>query len=125
MSNYIGEKLKDIMSDKKELTLLIIMVISAGATEFTSNTSISSIFIPIVDSIVKIRIFTYTGRLISIIYFYFAKAAQLNMSPVYLLLPLILCVSLAFMLPVATPNNALIFANGYVKMKDMVIFLCF
>ena len=42
------------------------------------------------------------------------------MSPVYLLLPLILCVSLAFMLPVATPNNALIFANGYVQMKDMI-----
>jgi solute carrier family 13 (sodium-dependent dicarboxylate transporter), member 2/3/5 len=42
------------------------------------------------------------------------------MSPIYLLLPLILCVSLAFMLPVATPNNALIFANGYVQMKDMI-----
>ena len=40
------------MSSKKEITLMIIMVISAGATEFTSNTSISSIFIPIVDSIV-------------------------------------------------------------------------
>lgn len=43
----------------------------------------------------------------------------------YLLLPLILSVSLAFMLPVATPNNALIFANGSVKMKDMVIKMLF
>jgi len=44
----------------------------------------------------------------------------MEISPVYLLLPLILCVSLAFMLPVATPCNALIFANGYVQMKDMI-----
>ena len=44
----------------------------------------------------------------------------MDISPVYLLLPLILCVSLAFMLPVATPCNALIFANGYVQMKDMI-----
>ena len=46
----------------------------------------------------------------------------MKISPIYLLLPLILSVSLAFMLPVATPNNALIFASGTVKMKDMVIF---
>lgn len=98
LSHFIGERLKALMSDKKEITLLIILVISATATEFTSNTSISSIFIPIVNSI----------------------AIELNISPVYLLLPLILSVSLAFMLPVATPNNALIFANGYVKMKDMI-----
>ena len=44
----------------------------------------------------------------------------MDISPVFLLLPLILCVSLAFMLPVATPCNALIFANGYVQMKDMI-----
>ena len=45
-----------------------------------------------------------------------------KVSSVYMLLPLIVSVSLAFMLPVATPTNALVFANGYVKMKDMVLF---
>lgn len=43
------------MSTKKEITLLIIICICAFATEFTSNTSMSSIFIPIVDSIVRIK----------------------------------------------------------------------
>ena len=52
MSNFIGQSLKDMLSSRKELTLIIIMTISAGATEFTSNASISSIFLPIVDSIV-------------------------------------------------------------------------
>jgi hypothetical protein len=50
----------------------------------------------------------------------YLKAQEMNISPPYLLLPLILSVSLAFMLPVATPTNALIFANGSVRMKDMV-----
>ncbi|CAF1119454.1 unnamed protein product, partial [Brachionus calyciflorus] len=98
LSHLIGENIKHVMSTKKEVTLLIIITISALATEFTSNTSISSIFIPIVNSI----------------------AVEMNISPIYLLLPLILSVSLAFMLPVATPNNALIFASGTVKMKDMI-----
>ncbi|RNA30682.1 solute carrier family 13 member 5 isoform X3 [Brachionus plicatilis] len=86
------------MSPKKEITLLIIICICAFATEFTSNTSMSSIFIPIVDSI----------------------AVELKISPIYLLLPLILSVSLAFMLPVATPNNAIIFASGTVRIRDMI-----
>ena len=36
------------------------------------------------------------------------------------MLPMTLSVSLAFMLPVATPNNALIFASGQVRIIDMV-----
>ncbi len=42
------------------------------------------------------------------------------MNPIYLLLPMILSVSLAFMLPIANPNNAIIFATGQIKVTDMV-----
>lgn len=44
----------------------------------------------------------------------------MEISPIYLLLPLILSVSLAFMFPIAAPNNAIIFATGTVRIKDMV-----
>jgi sodium-dependent dicarboxylate transporter 2/3/5 len=51
------------------------------------------------------------------------------MHPVYLLLPLTLAVSLAFCLPVATPNNAIIFTSGHLRMTEMVVlfsdFICF
>lgn len=49
------------------------------------------------------------------------KARESNISPNYFLFPLILTINLAFMLPVATPTNAIVFSNGYVKMRDMVI----
>jgi di/tricarboxylate transporter len=53
LSDHIGENLKKLMSTRKEITLLMIIVISAISTEFTSNTSIASIFLPIVNSIVS------------------------------------------------------------------------
>ena len=36
------------------------------------------------------------------------------------MLPLIISVSFALMLPVATPTNAIIFSHGHIKIKDMV-----
>lgn len=50
----------------------------------------------------------------------FKKATQSNINPIYLLLPMILSVSLAFALPIATPPNAVIFSYGNLKMRDMV-----
>ena len=53
LSNWIGEKLKFLALSKKEVILGSIVVIAATATEFTSNISIASIFIPLVDTLVN------------------------------------------------------------------------
>ena len=44
------------------------------------------------------------------------------MNPLYLMIPGALSCSMAFMLPVATPPNTIVFASGHIKAKDMVSF---
>jgi len=48
------------------------------------------------------------------------QSEKLGMNPLFLMLPGVIAASFAFMLPVATPPNAIVFANGYLKVTDMV-----
>ena len=77
------------------------LVIIAGLvflTELTSNTATANLFLPLLGSL----------------------STALHLPPLVLMLPATLAVSLAFMLPVATPPNALVFASGRVRVSDLV-----
>lgn len=50
----------------------------------------------------------------------FGVAVETGLHPMLLALPAVVAVSYAFMLPVGTPPNAIVFATGRVKMRDMV-----
>jgi sodium-dependent dicarboxylate transporter 2/3/5 len=67
-------------------------------TELTSNTATSEMVLPLLGSL----------------------AVAIKTNPLLLMIPATLSASCAFMLPVATPPNAIVFGSGEVKMWDMV-----
>ena len=47
-------------------------------------------------------------------------AIAIKINPLFLMIPTTISCSFAFMLPVATPPNAIIFGTNKIKIKDMV-----
>ena len=66
-------------------------------TELTSNTATAEMFLPVLASL----------------------AVAVNANPLLLMIPATLSCSCAFMLPVATPPNAIVFGTDRVSMRDM------
>ncbi|KAM5179833.1 solute carrier family 13 member 2-like [Mantella aurantiaca] len=97
LSSWLGEKLTPLQSIPPAAIALILCLLIATFTECTSNVATTTLFLPILASM--------------------AKAIELN--PLYIMLPCTLSASLAFMLPVATPPNAIAFAYGQLKVVDM------
>ena len=76
-------------------TLLIVLMLFM--TELMSNVALTAVLAPVVTGI----------------------AIGLEIPILYLLIPVTIASSCAFMLPMATPPNAIVFASGYVKVSQM------
>ncbi len=50
----------------------------------------------------------------------FAISDQMQIDPIHLALPVTIASNCSFMLPIATPPNAIVFSSGYLDIKDMV-----
>ncbi|XP_044142598.1 LOW QUALITY PROTEIN: solute carrier family 13 member 2 [Bufo gargarizans] len=97
LSTWLGDKLTPLQSIPHVAIALVLCLMVATFTECTSNVATTTLFLPILASM--------------------AKAIHLN--PLYIMLPCTLSASLAFMLPVATPPNAIAFSYGQLKVVDM------
>jgi sodium-dependent dicarboxylate transporter 2/3/5 len=89
-----------IASQGSAVNWLLFGLITASVfiTEVMSNVALVQIFIPVV----------------------FGIAVNLGLNPILLGLPVTLGASMAFMFPVATPPNAIVFSSGHMKVKDMM-----
>lgn len=88
-------------------------------TETTSNTATSSLFVPILAELVRNHVTNISKFVIHVFLF---QAKTLEVHPLYLMLPPIVAASFAFMLPVATPPNAIAFSYGRITVWDLVGF---
>jgi sodium-dependent dicarboxylate transporter 2/3/5 len=50
----------------------------------------------------------------------FGIADGFHLNPIWLAMPVTFAASCAFMMPISTPPNAVLFATGYIKMRDMI-----
>jgi len=81
-------------------TWIVVLVVVTGIvflTELTSNTATTATLVPLLAAI----------------------APGLGIDPLRLVVPAALAASCAFMLPVATPPNAIVFGSGWLRVPDM------
>ncbi|WP_289061108.1 DASS family sodium-coupled anion symporter [uncultured Zobellia sp.] len=78
-------------------TAILLITLMLFMTELMSNVALIAVLAPVVAGI----------------------AIGLDIPVLYLLIPVTIASSCAFMLPMATPPNAIVFASGYVKVNEM------
>ncbi|QGK72390.1 DASS family sodium-coupled anion symporter [Allosaccharopolyspora coralli] len=96
-SEWLGGQVSGLVGVPSWLVLLVVIVVSLALTELTSNTATAAAFFPIFGSV----------------------AVGLGMDPLFMTIAVTLAVCSAFMLPVATPSNAVAFGSGEVSIKQM------
>lgn len=98
LSAWLGQQLSVLGGMPHVVMVLSSCTMLTFLTELTSNTATTQIFLPVLSSL----------------------AVETHVHPLLLMIPATLSASCAFMLPVATPPNAIVFGTGAVRMGDMM-----
>lgn len=97
-SEWLGNQVSGLAGLPPVVILLAVAVVGVALTELTSNTATAAAFLPIFGAV----------------------AVGIGMNPLLMTITVTLAVCAAFMLPVATPSNAVAFGSGAVSIKQMV-----
>ncbi|XP_040856852.1 solute carrier family 13 member 5 isoform X5 [Ochotona curzoniae] len=98
LSEWMGKQMEPLSMVPPAAITLILSLLVAVFTECTSNVATATLFLPIFASMSR----------------------SIGLNPLYVMLPCTLSASFAFMLPVATPPNSIVFAYGHLKVSDMM-----
>lgn len=98
LSVFLGQQLQHFAIMPKELIVFVVCLLTAMLTEVASNTATASVLLPVIKDL----------------------ALGINVNPLYLMLPATVCCAYAFMLPVATPGNAIILTAARMNTHEMM-----
>ncbi|NCP90142.1 MAG: DASS family sodium-coupled anion symporter [Flavobacteriales bacterium] len=98
LATFIAEKMVHLNGFSIFIILLVVITVVNFLTEITSNLATIAMLLPILAP----------------------TAIMLDVHPYLLMVGATLAASCAFMLPVATPPNAVVFGSNYLKISDMV-----
>ncbi len=97
LSEWFGKSLSFFATFHPIVLIISICLLMTFLTELTSNTATTQIFLPILA----------------------ALAVSVHVNPLLLMVPATLSASMAFMLPVATPPNAIVFSSNKITIAQM------
>lgn len=97
LAEWLGALIQGLGGLPTVLVVLAATLAIIFLTELTSNTATAAAFLPLVGS----------------------AAVGLGLDPFLLAVPVALAASCAFMLPVATPPNAIVYGSGHLAIADM------
>ena len=97
LDEWFGQQVGGLEALPIVLLLAAVVTIVLLLTEVTSNTATAATFIPVLGGV----------------------AVGIGVDPTTLLVPAALAATCAFMLPVGTPPNAIVFGSGAVTIKEM------
>ncbi|WP_428265576.1 SLC13 family permease [Haliangium sp.] len=99
LSEHLGTAFAGVVSGAPPAILVVaVCLLLTFLTEVTSNTATTEVMLPVLAG----------------------AAGAMEVNPLLLMLPATLSASCAFMLPIATPPNAIVFGSGEIEMRDMV-----
>ena len=99
LSGAVGKQLATLVEFHPYLLILLICISVTFLTEVTSNTASTLLLLPILGET--------------------AMASELISDPAIIMIPATISASCAFMLPVATPPNAIVFGSGKLTISKM------
>ncbi|MEI2749065.1 MAG: DASS family sodium-coupled anion symporter [Ferruginibacter sp.] len=98
LMDELGKYIASYSTGNVFVMILVVTTISVFLSEVMSNVAQVIVMAPVITAV----------------------AVALKIDPLLLGIPMTLGASCASMLPMGTPPNAIVFASGYIKMKDMV-----
>mgnify|MGYP001763595895 FL=1 len=99
LAKWLGEQMTLLKDVSPIVIVIVITVFILFLTEITSNTATATMILPILATL----------------------SVAIDVHPLLLMVPAAMAANCAYMLPVGTPPNAIVFGTGKIEIKEMAV----